>query len=87
MSKWVLVFLLAISVCGPALSAERYRQTQRPERHVIELVRPPPYSGSYVINGVPLYGGNGGVCGLERRRAHSPIGGRLAWPLRRCRIL
>jgi hypothetical protein len=50
MSKWILVLLLAISACGPALSAERYRSMLRGERHVVEVVRP-PYSGSYIING------------------------------------
>jgi hypothetical protein len=51
MSKLIFIFVLAISVCGPAVSAERYRQTLRPERHVIELVRGPG-SGSYIINGM-----------------------------------
>jgi hypothetical protein len=58
MSKSIFVFVLAILACGPAHSADRSalsaehgrRMVQRPERHVIELVRP-PYSGSYIING------------------------------------
>src|ERR1700686_4066802 len=50
MSKWFLVFVLAIVASQPALAAEHRRHGLRPERHVIELVRP-PYSGSYVING------------------------------------
>jgi hypothetical protein len=51
MSKSILVFVLAILACRPALAAEHGRHMLlRPERHVIELVRP-PYSGSYIING------------------------------------
>jgi hypothetical protein len=50
MSKWILVFVLAILTCRPALSAGRHWPNLPPERHVIELVRP-PYSGSYIING------------------------------------
>jgi hypothetical protein len=50
MSKSIFVFVLAILACRPALAAEHGRHGLRPERHVIELVRP-PYSGSYVING------------------------------------
>ena len=50
MSKSIFVFVLAILACRPALSAEHARHVLRPERHVIELVRP-PYSGAYIING------------------------------------
>src|ERR1700730_1263258 len=51
MSKSIFVFVLAILACRPALSAEHRRQmVLPPERHVIELVRP-PYSGSFIING------------------------------------
>jgi len=59
MAKSIFVLVLAISTCGPALSAELglpiegSHATQHmlpPERHVIELVRP-PYSGAYIING------------------------------------
>jgi hypothetical protein len=51
MSKSIFVFVLAILACRPALAAEHGRHVLlRPERHVIELVRP-PYSGSYIING------------------------------------
>jgi len=57
MSKSIFVFALAILACRPALSADQgppISQTARPmlppERHVIELARP-PYSGAYIING------------------------------------
>ena len=51
MSKSIVVVLLTILACGPALSAEPHRHMRLPpERHVIELVRP-PYSGSFIING------------------------------------
>jgi hypothetical protein len=58
MSKSIFVFVLAILACRPALSAdlsalstERGRHVLlRPERLVIEVVRP-PYSGSFIING------------------------------------
>jgi hypothetical protein len=51
MSKSIIVFVLAILACRPALSAEHGRHLLlRPERHVIEVVRP-PYGGSYIING------------------------------------
>ena len=62
MSKSVLVVLLAMSACGSALAAElnepaashygraeHHRIVLAPERHVIELVRP-PYSGNFIIN-------------------------------------
>jgi hypothetical protein len=50
MSKSILVFLLTIMACGTALSAEPKRHMRLPpERHVIELVRP-PYSGFFIIN-------------------------------------
>jgi hypothetical protein len=48
MSKTIFAFLLMISACGPALAAQRHTRLP-PERHVLELVRP-PYSGSFVIN-------------------------------------
>jgi hypothetical protein len=52
MSKSILVFGLAILACPPALSAEHGRHmVLPPERHVIELVRP-PNSGSFIVNGV-----------------------------------
>jgi hypothetical protein len=54
MSKSIFVFVLAIlACCQPGLAAENARHARHslpPERHVIELVRP-PYSGSYIING------------------------------------
>ena len=50
MSRWVLDLVLAILACRPVLAAERYRPKLLPERHVIEVARP-PYSGSYIING------------------------------------
>jgi hypothetical protein len=51
MFKSIFVFVLAILACRPALAAEHGRHmVLRPERHVIELVRP-PYSGSFIING------------------------------------
>jgi hypothetical protein len=63
MAKSIFVLALAIVTCGPALSAElglegpHTVQTTRhrlpPERHVIEVVRP-PYSGAYIINGTPF---------------------------------
>ena len=57
MSKSIFVFVLMILACRPALSADAlapdrayHRYTMLPpERHVIELVRP-PYSGSFMIN-------------------------------------
>ena len=49
MSKSIFVFVLAILACRPALSAEHHRLSLPPERHVIELVRP-PYSGAFIIN-------------------------------------
>jgi hypothetical protein len=50
MFKSIFVFVLAILACRPAFSAEHYRHMRLPpERHVVELVRP-PYSGSYIIN-------------------------------------
>jgi hypothetical protein len=50
MSRSIFVFMLAILACGPAFAAEHHRyMPPRPERHVIELVRP-PYSGSFIIN-------------------------------------
>jgi len=52
MSKSIFVFVLAILACRPALAAEYGRHVRLPpERHVIELVRP-PYSGSFIMNGV-----------------------------------
>jgi hypothetical protein len=48
MSRSIFAFALAVLACGPALSAEHHRLVP-PERHVIELVRP-PYSGAFVIN-------------------------------------
>ncbi len=61
MAKSIFVLLLAMSIGGPAVSAELglggphiARATQLPlERHVIEVVRP-PYSGAYIINGTPF---------------------------------
>jgi hypothetical protein len=51
MFKSIFVFVLAILACRPALAAEYGRHVRLPpERHVIELVRP-PYSGSFIING------------------------------------
>jgi len=51
MSKPIFVFVLAMLACRPAFSAEHRRYVRlRPERHEIEMVRP-PYSGSYIING------------------------------------
>jgi hypothetical protein len=57
MSKSILVLVLAILACRPALSADQgphvlqvARHLLPPERHVIEVVRP-PYSGLYIING------------------------------------
>ncbi len=59
--QWVFVLVLAIAACRPAL-AERYRHIAlRPERHVIEVVRP-PYSGSFVINGA-IFTGASAACG------------------------
>ncbi len=58
MSKSILFSMLAILACQPALAADYqpavgtdYRSHSRlpPERHVIEVVRP-PYSGSFIIN-------------------------------------
>jgi hypothetical protein len=62
MSKSFLVFVLAILACRPALSADQSASVEHsvsaghnrrivlpPERHVIELVRP-PYSGAFIIN-------------------------------------
>jgi hypothetical protein len=50
MSRSIFVFMLAILACQPAFAAEHHRHMLlRPERHVIELVRP-PYSGSFIIN-------------------------------------
>jgi hypothetical protein len=57
-----LVIVLATAACGPARSAdlgevapvrywhaEHHRIVLPPERHAIELVRP-PYSGNFIIN-------------------------------------
>jgi hypothetical protein len=56
MPKSILVALLAILACQPAVAADyrpaisaEYGWRLPPERHVIEIVRP-PYSGSFVIN-------------------------------------
>jgi hypothetical protein len=62
MLRSIVVVMLAMSACRPALSAElgegappRYWHPQHhwivlpPERHVIEVVRP-PYSGNFIIN-------------------------------------
>jgi len=62
MLRSIFVAMLAMSACGPALSAdlsesapprywhaEHHRIVLPPERHVIELVRP-PYSGYFIIN-------------------------------------
>jgi hypothetical protein len=55
MSKSLAALFLAILVCQPALSADLGVHANRsvsalpPERHVIEIVRP-PYSGSFIIN-------------------------------------
>jgi len=77
--------VLASRLAGRALSAElglpiggfaRYAAQLPPERHVIELVRP-PYSGAYIINGTSFTAGLGGVRGLECRRTDNPVGGRL----------
>jgi hypothetical protein len=58
----VLMVVLAAATCEPAFAADlgegapvRYRHAERhgivlpPERHAIELVRP-PYSGNFIIN-------------------------------------
>ena len=72
--------------CRPAL-AEHYRHIAlRPERHVIEVVRP-PYSGTFIINGAKFTGDIGGVRRVGRRRSDNPAGWRLAWPLRRRHVL
>jgi len=61
-SKSIFVFGLAILACRPAFAAERHRHISlRPERHVIEVVRP-PYSGSFIINGAK-FTGISAVCG------------------------
>jgi hypothetical protein len=56
MSKSIFVFVLAILACRPALSADQSLSAEHkrhialpPERHVIEVVRP-PYSGAFIIN-------------------------------------
>ena len=49
MSKPIFACVLVILVCQPALSAAHARHKLPPERHVIELVRPPE-SGAYIIN-------------------------------------
>jgi hypothetical protein len=60
MPKLIFAFVLAILTCGPAFSADQSPRVSRatrhplpPERHVIEVVRP-PYSGAYIINGAPF---------------------------------
>jgi len=51
----IFVLVLAMVACRPAL-AEHYRHIAlRPERHVIEVVRP-PYSGTFIINGAKFTG-------------------------------
>jgi hypothetical protein len=57
MSRSLLVLIIAALGCGPAGSADLGVEAQPhagaglpPERHVIEVVRP-PYSGSFIING------------------------------------
>jgi hypothetical protein len=55
MSKSLAALCLAILACQPALSADLGVRAHGgmtplpPERHVIEIVRP-PYSGSFIIN-------------------------------------
>jgi hypothetical protein len=66
MFRSVLVVALALMACQPALPAElrsherQWRSALPPERHVIEVVRP-PYSGSFIINGA-AFTAKGPVC-------------------------
>ena len=59
MLKSLLLGLIALTACGPAVSTElsapprwhawRQQIVLPPERHTIEVVRP-PYSGNFIIN-------------------------------------
>jgi hypothetical protein len=49
MPRSLLVIVLVMLSCAPALSAHRRLVALTPEQHVIEVVRP-PYSGSFIIN-------------------------------------
>ena len=85
--QWVFVSRARNSGVPAGARAERYRHiTLRPERHVIEVVRP-PYSGSFVINGADFTRKSAACGGLGRWRSDNPVGRRLAWPLRRCHLL
>jgi hypothetical protein len=60
MSRPILAAIIAVLGPASAVSAELGAEPARhaytglpPERHVIELVRP-PYSGSFIINGMPF---------------------------------
>ena len=85
-SAFALVLLMGVPAFadGMEISRPRYRHYGiylPPERHVIEVVRP-PYSANFIINGARFVGRIAGLLELGRGRTDQAAGGGLERALR-----